>query len=543
MPEYMIQSVQPLCHYSRFLSNLFYATPAPPLDQFDRLLDLDATVLGGDINTSRAKATLASGDSSAAELGLIALTIEGGLIAPEQVQRVMAADRTAKTADSYACPKGTSLGDEIARYFRIGQAIWRDYDKAEAKTIQRTALFAHDLLAQCLGFTDLIGPVEHRDSNRHYRITWEAKAGRVPIVAAAPVADADAFAKSQTEFGDAEGGRARRSPVALLQDWLNGTDHALWGLVFAGDRARLMRDNGSLTRPAWIEADLGAMFRDEMFADFTAFWLLAHATRFGAEGAAVSDCALEQWREAGLKQGVEARKDLYANVATALEELGQGLVQANPEVRDRLQSGAVSMQTLFEELLRGVYRLIFLAVAEDRDLLHPRRTAKDDQFRQGHIGQRTVSADAGEYQLATRNAKPRASLNDAERAAGEGDDMLAECFHAPLGKLPETLFEVKLIPCRAAHLAGSCRRENGKFQRQPTKRFPLAQRLNERRYIFVGHRSKMIVAARLAGQSLSDRPHGCLGVAIARRVGPIENRADALADAPRRLGLVEPDFL
>lgn len=315
--------------------------------------------------------------SSSTELGLVALTIEGGLIAPEQVQKVIAADRTPKTADSYACPKGTSLGDEIARFFRIGQAIWRDYDQADAKTIARTAAFARDLLTQCLGFADLQGPVEHREGTRRYRIAWEGKGGRVPVVVAAPVEGSDAFAKSQPEFGDGEGGRPRRSPTALLQDWLNGTDHALWGLVFAGDRVRIMRDNASLTRPAWIEADLGAMFRDEMFADFTAFWLLAHATRFGAQDAAPSDCPLEQWREAGLKQGVEARKDLYANVATALEELGQGIVTANPDLRKELASGALSMQALFEELLRTVYRLIFLAVAEDRDLLHPRRTPRE----------------------------------------------------------------------------------------------------------------------------------------------------------------------
>lgn len=315
--------------------------------------------------------------SSSTELGLVALTIEGGLIAPEQVQKVIAADRTPKTADSYACPKGTSLGDEIARYFRIAQALWRDYDKAEAKTVARTAQFARDLMTQCLGFTDCAGPIEHREGTRRYRLAIEAKGGRVPVVVAAPVDQGDAFAKSQPEFGDGEGGRVRRSPAALLQDWLNATDHALWGLVVAGDRVRLMRDNASLTRPAWIEANLADMFRDEIFADFTAFWLLAHATRFGAQDAAPSDCPLEQWREAGLKQGVEARKDLYANVATALEELGQGLVDANPDLRDKLATGALPMQALFEELLRTVYRLIFLAVAEDRDLLHPRRTPRE----------------------------------------------------------------------------------------------------------------------------------------------------------------------
>ena len=316
--------------------------------------------------------------SSAAELGLVALTIEGGLIAPEQVQKIIAADRTAKTAEAYACPKGTSLGDEIARYFRIGQAKWRDYDKVEHKTSTRTAAFVRELLTDCFGFHDLAGPVEHQDGTRRYRLAWEAKGGRVPIVVAAPVADGDAFAKSLPDFGDGDGGRPRRSPAALLQDWLNAADHALWGMVFAGDRVRLMRDNASLTRPAWIEADLGRMFAEEApFSDFIAFFLLFHATRFGAEDAAPSDCPLEQWREAGLKQGVEARKDLYTNVANALEQFGQGLVAANPDLRERLQSGALPMQALFEELLRTVYRLIFLAVAEDRDLLHPRRATRD----------------------------------------------------------------------------------------------------------------------------------------------------------------------
>ena len=310
----------------------------------------------------------------AAELGLVAVTIEGGLIAPEQVQKIVAADRTAKTAEVYGCPKGTGLGDEISRYFRIGQHIWKDYDRIDAPTVTQTAQFAHDLLTQCFGFTDLAGPVEHQDGTRRYRLAWEAKDGRVPVVVTAPVVGADAFNKAQPEFGDGEGGRPRRSPVSLLQDWLNATDHALWGFVFAGDRVRLMRDNASLTRPAWIEADLGAMFRDEIFADFTAWWLVAHATRFGAAGAPPSESPLEQWRDEGMKQGIQARADLRRNVEEALSELGQGLVEANPELVERIRSGALPLQSLFGELLRTVYRLIFLAVAEDRDLLHPRRT-------------------------------------------------------------------------------------------------------------------------------------------------------------------------
>lgn len=315
--------------------------------------------------------------SRAAELGLDAVTIEGGLIAPEQVQKIAAASSTAKLAASYDCPRGTSLNDEVARYFRIGQALWSDYERIEHKTVTHTAQFVHDLLSQCFGFDDLTGPVDHVEGNRRYRLAWEAREGRVPIVVAAPAVGSETFNLSAPEFGDGVGGgRLKRSPVSLLQDWLNSADQALWGLVFAGDKVRLMRDNASLTRPAWIEVDLGAIFREEMFADFTAWWLLTHATRFGAAGAPTSDSALEEWRAEGLKQGETARADLYKNVRQALAELGQGAVEANPALRKQLVD-QTTLHAFFEELLRTAYRLIFLAVAEDRDLLHPGRVSQE----------------------------------------------------------------------------------------------------------------------------------------------------------------------
>ncbi|WP_395334283.1 N-6 DNA methylase (plasmid) [Novosphingobium sp. BL-8H] len=322
-------------------------------------------------------ARIANRLSRAAELGLDAVTIEGGLIAPEQVQKIVGAPATPKLAASYDCPRGTSLNDEVARYFRIGQALWSDYDRIEHKTVAHTVQFAHDLLTQCFGFDELTGPVEHADGNRRYRLAREAKQGRIPIVVAAPAEEREAFNLSAPEFGDGVGGsRVKRSPVSLLQDWLNGADHALWGLVFAGDKVRLMRDNASLTRPAWIEADLGAIFASEMIVDFTAWWLLTHATRFGAAGAPPSDCALEEWRAEGLKQGETARADLYKNVREALSELGQGAVESNPDLREKLADHA-TLTAFFEELLRTAYRLIFLAVAEDRDLLHPGRVAQE----------------------------------------------------------------------------------------------------------------------------------------------------------------------
>ncbi|MDP5281421.1 N-6 DNA methylase [Sphingomonas sp. DG1-23] len=349
----------------------------------------------------------------AAELGLEAITIEGGLIAPDQVQAIAGATRDAKLAASYDVPKGLTLADEISRYFRIGQGIWRDYAKIDAPTTTQTAAFVRELLAGAFGFDDLTGPVDRQDGTRRYRIAMEGRQGRVPIVVAPPSFEGtrfNGFNRALPDFGDGAEGRARRASIVLLQDWLNHADHALWGLVFAGDRVRLMRDNASLTRGAWIEADLGAMFRDEMFADFTAWWLLTHASRFGATGTPPSAAPLEQAREAGLKQGTAARDRLGCNVEEALRELGAGLIEANPQLRDQIATDTAATMRLFEELLRTVYRLIFLAVAEERDLLHPRATGRDA---------RNLYADSYSFAFWRARSARRAAY-DAHHDAWEG---------------------------------------------------------------------------------------------------------------------------
>lgn len=309
----------------------------------------------------------------AANIGLTAVSVEGGLISPDQVAAIAATAPDQKAAADYGCPKGTNLRDEITRYFRIGQAHWQGYSKLPTPNAPQTEAFVKKLLKEAFGFEGLCGPNIHHTNGHTYRIALEAKGGRVPIVVVAPLPEGDAFTKALTQMGDDHGGTIpRRSPSVLLQDWLNANSEFLWGLVFAGDRLRLMRDNASFTRPAFIEADLGAIFRDEMFADFTATWLLIHATRFGGESAAATDCALERWRETGLRAGTSARDRLGKSVKEALLALGQGFLDANPDFRAKLDENHTSMQGWFEQLLRVVYRLIFLAVAEDRELLHGR---------------------------------------------------------------------------------------------------------------------------------------------------------------------------
>ena len=113
------------------------------------------------------------------------------------------------------------------------------------------------------------------------------------------------------------------------------------------------------------------MFSGEVYSDFVLLWLVAHATRFvPREGDRPETCWLEQWTKLANEQGTRALGDLRGGVEKALQILGEGFTShpRNTTLRDALRSGHVSLSDFHGQLLRVVYRLIFLFVAEDRTL-------------------------------------------------------------------------------------------------------------------------------------------------------------------------------
>src|SRR5208337_2856996 len=104
--------------------------------------------------------------------------------------------------------------------------------------------FVRGFLAETFGFDDLV-PADG--------VISYLAGGRVPIIVVPPTEE-KLDRRSPTLSTDRS-----RSPALALQDYLNDSEHALWGLVTNGAVIRLMRNNASLTRPAYIEADLAAI--------------------------------------------------------------------------------------------------------------------------------------------------------------------------------------------------------------------------------------------------------------------------------------------
>ena len=162
-------------------------------------------------------------------------------------------------------------------------------------------------------------------------------------------------------------GAAAASPHSLLQVFLNRSDDKLWGFVSNGYKLRILRDNASLTRQAYVEFDLEAMMEGEVYSDFVLLWLLAHQSR--VEGG--RDCWLEKWMKVAEEQGTRALDHLRDGVEKAITALGVGFLERpdNAGLRDRMTAGTLDKQDYYRQLLRLVYRLMFLFVAEDRNLL------------------------------------------------------------------------------------------------------------------------------------------------------------------------------
>lgn len=312
-----------------------------------------------------------------AALEFDAIHIEGGLLPAEWLASIAALKAAHQLPGDYGIPKGLNLRDEVGRYWRIAQAHWSEFAHAREQAEDPHGLasrFVQALMRDVFGASDLqphAAPVEIGE--RLYPITATARTGRLPLVIGAAHQRLD---ERDRRYGDS--GR-QRSAFGLLQDYLNAADAALWGIASNGSVLRLARDNASLTRPAWIEADLARIFSEERYADFSLLWLLIHASRFGNREDLVAQCPLEAWREASKEQGTRARDKLRQGVEEALLALGQGFLSeaANQPLRDALASGTLDRNVYFQQLLRLVYRLIFLLTIEERGLLHPADASPD----------------------------------------------------------------------------------------------------------------------------------------------------------------------
>ena len=198
-----------------------------------------------------------------------------------------------------------AIKEELARYWRIASDLYSAYAERyprEDLSPQRVGVseWLAPLLSSVFNYHDLQKAGRITLAEREFRLTHHACRTSVPLLLVTRHFDLD---RAHRRFGH-EG--RRQAPHDMMQEFLNAEDASLWGIVSNGARLRILRDNPSLTRPSYLEADLDLIFQEDLYPDFAALWLAFHASRLQPKENRPSTCIIETWRDKAHETGERA---------------------------------------------------------------------------------------------------------------------------------------------------------------------------------------------------------------------------------------------
>ena len=296
------------------------------------------------------------------------ISLEGGLFTPDLLERISQADSNVpgQSASDFGLRPNRSLLDEIQSSFSDASLRWDAFNRRRERSRQNlTTLTRQDWATpffEILGFPPLEvqrGGIDLGGTNFPISHLTHSAENAPPVHIVAP-----------DQSLDQRGRNTRRSPHALVQEYLNHSE-SLWGVVTNGARLRLLRDSARLSKPTYLEFDVQAMLEGNAYGEFTALYRLVHATRFPHPSAEPHECLLESYYNQGIEEGGRVRERLRDGVKNALEILGAALLRhpSNDALREAFSSGRLSENAYYRQLLSFVYRLLFLMVAEERRVL------------------------------------------------------------------------------------------------------------------------------------------------------------------------------
>ena len=303
------------------------------------------------------------------------IRIEGAILSPDILGRIE--ELPGQRPADFALDASTKVKDEIARAWADAKDYWRMF-QGRLETVKKGSnattetrnlwivplmgLLRYDIEYQPRG-TELNGRIyviSHRATNR--------ADAPVQIIGSRHLAGLDRKPANATR---------RMSAHALVQEFLNLHDQ-LYGLVTDGHVLRLLRDSSRLVKQSYLEFDLDRIFTDGLFADFAVLYRLLHATRLPLTNDTAATSLIEQYHQDSLDSGTRIRAGLSHAVERAILDFGNGFLSHpnNDGLRTAVVNGDLSAGDYYQQLLRLIYRLLFLMVIEERDLIFPANTPR-----------------------------------------------------------------------------------------------------------------------------------------------------------------------
>jgi very-short-patch-repair endonuclease len=301
-----------------------------------------------------------------------ALRLEGGLLGPDILEQLLAGELPGQKPRDFGLDDKRSLTEEMASVFADARTQWEVFRRRLARLPEGDPATSVTRDAWVIPFLSLLG-YELPYNQRAYEIDGAtfAISHRAGEAEDAPPVH---IVGVRQELGRlAPTGRPRLAPHSLLQEYLNCSEH-LWGIVTNGLILRLLRDSTFVRRQAYVEFDLQQILEEQRFNDFAILFRLLHRSHLPQRAEQARECWLEKYYQQALEQGGRVRERLRDGVEECLKGLANGFLAhpKNSQLRERLASSGLNRLTpeeFYRQLLRLVYRFLFLLVSEERGLI------------------------------------------------------------------------------------------------------------------------------------------------------------------------------
>ena len=172
----------------------------------------------------------------------------------------------------------------------------------------------------------------------------------------------------------------RLSPHALMQEYINSTEH-IYGFVTNGIHFRVLRDATRLSRLSYLEFNLEQMVEEGHYAEFAIFFRLLHASRLKDSKDEANDAILEYYHNEALASGSRIRERLSQAVEKSILSLANGLLKQpeNIELQQSFEDNRINAKQYYLHILRSVYRILFLLVIEERNLIYKENLTEEEK--------------------------------------------------------------------------------------------------------------------------------------------------------------------
>lgn len=300
-----------------------------------------------------------------------AINIQGNIFSSEVLEKIRTEDIRFQKAIDFGLPPSATIREEINLAWSLSVTHWASF-KTKREALGETDTGTSETrrywllpLLQSLGYEVNTSNAEIIN-NKSYAISHRAN-------------NKDGFpihlvGVNQSLDKRADIGGTRLSPHALVQEYLNNTEH-MYGLVSNGRFLRLLRDATRLSKLSYLEFDLQQIMEEGLYAEFALLYRLLHVSRVPEKQDSGAESCLEFYHQEALASGSRIRERLSLAVENSIKELANGLLKnpSNELLRTQVLNQEINPKDYYLYTLRLVYRVLFLLVIEERKLIYPER--------------------------------------------------------------------------------------------------------------------------------------------------------------------------